>query len=946
MRGRYVRQTQQPDGTIVLLYSGDFRLEMGRRSCTADNAVIWLTPRVTGPADEPAGRRYFEITVYLSGSAEVHELGGTVLIDDVLLVRGLRTAGRIIKYQDAHATESVTDTPLYNQAVRDREAIERGEPLSGTPAPAVTRPQTPAEKNATPRLVRYHLGGTEPAYTADGEQVLVATGGVYFSQAGGPQDATLEIQAERAVVFPARRRGTSARRAVPMEETPAVAPREPLPTPPEEGAAAQKPAQPAPRKPSASDDVMANPLGGQDIRAVYLEGDVVLSLGARFVRASRLFYDFELERALILDAVFRADVPGRDVPLYVRADEIRQLSTREFAAQNAEVSTSEFYTPSYHVGAERVYLRDMTERDTVGRPVESVVGEYEMQNATLNVGGFPLLWWPYSKGRLETSETLLRGIRTGYSGDYGAEFESKWYLFNLMGMSPPPGYDASLRLDYFSSRGPAIGLDVDYERESHYGYFRGYFIHDEGEDSLGPLRRREEKPDTPERGRILWRHRQFLSEGWEATVEFSYLSDPYFLEEYEKDEYQEGKDQETVLYLKRAADVSAFEFLANWRLQEYLTQTEHLPEITYRRIGDTFLDPVLLYHESRVGAVRYRVDERQFFEESNFRNDGSSDDTFRGDVRQEAELPLKLGPVRLVPFATVRGTYWDGQPLDDGALWRGLGVYGLRGSTSLSRVFTGLESELLDIHDLRHIVSPQFAAWWAHSNTRSERITPFDYGVETVDAFYGFFGGIRQVWQTRRGPADARRTVDLVSLNLETGVFGNTDGREDDSDGWVNPLRPETSRTRNYVAGDLAYRLSDTTTFMYDFNIDMTDGAYDRHNVAIAVERSPRLAYVFGTRYAGDIDMNFIGGGWNYEISPKHITAVRSWFDIDSGQVGEVTVSYIRRLPRWYVGLNFQYDNIDDDFTISLSIWPEGIPEWTLGSRRFTGLSQSMGIRP
>ena len=73
---------------------------------------------------------------------------------------------------------------------------------------------------------------------------------------------------------------------------------------------------------------------------------------------------------------------------------------------------------------------------------------------------------------------------------------------------------------------------------------------------------------------------------------------------------------------------------------------------------------------------------------------------------------------------------------------------------------------------------------------------------------------------------------------------------------------------------------------------------------------------------------------------------MRAWFDLDRGDLGEATLAYVRRLPRWYCAVAFEYDRIDDDFSISLSIWPEGIPEWTIGSRRFTGLSTGTGIRP
>ncbi len=979
MAGRYARQWHADDGSIVVVLNGGFRLDMGKRRLLANNAVVWIE----SGQSEATGRKYYELTVYLSEDAEVREPSGTVTMDSVLLVRGLRTYGQIIKSQDAHAPESIEDSPLYQQALRDRQAIESGGWAAGAEPMGVTHPDEalkPTVKRPT-RVIRYRLPNIEPTETASGERVFVATGGVYFSQDGGPDSAMLEIRADNAVVFPAENMAAFMGTQLDSEQPEQSPASEDAPDQsPERERAGQRPPDQSPERERAgqrppdqnlererADQVEQSPAGdvgpnamaditsalgvGGDtsearVRAVYLEGDVVLSLGSRFVRARRLYYDFARSEALILDAVFRADLPEREIPLYIRAGEIRQLSAREFSADDAVVTTSEFFTPSYHIGAERIVLRDVTQRDSTGQATGPVGGQYELTNTTLNVEGVPLLWWPYSSGTLQTSETTIRRLRSAYSGDFGYELETSWYLFNLLGVEPPPGYDATLELDYLSRRGPAIGVNVDYRREDHYGLFRGYYIHDDGEDNLGPLRRSQEAPSTSERGRVLWRHRHYLPYDWEATIETAYISDANFLEEFRKPEYRTDKEQETLLHLKRARDTEAITFLANWRMLDFLTQTEHLPELAYRRIGDTFLDPVVLYHESRIGAVRRLLDNRYLIEHPTFANWGSSDVTFRLDARQEAELPLKLGALNVVPFAAVRGSYWDGQPLEDGSLWRGLGVYGVRGGISFSRVYDEIKSELLDIHRIRHIIKPDFAAWWAHSNTRSELITPFDYGIETIDDFYGFTAGVRQTWQTKRGAEGRRNTVDLLTLNLEAGVFGNTEGREDISNGYANPLRPENSRTRNYIAGDLVYRLSDTTSLLYDFNVDMNDWSYDRHNVALAVERSPRLAYVFGTRYAGDIDMNLVGGGWNYRLNKKHATAVRAWYDIESGDLGEITLAYVRKLPRWHVGVSLEYDNIDDDFTISLSIWPEGIPEWTIGSKRFNSLATSTGIRP
>jgi hypothetical protein len=965
MRGRYVRQWKE-DGTWILMFTGGFRLDMGQRHLSAHSGVVWITAAVDGE-----GRRYSVFTVYLSENACVREFGGTTIEDNVLLVSNLRTYGKIIKYSDVHSPESGVQSPLYAQALRDRAAIESGAvpPVAAPPAvvevPApgeleIARPEEAPEPEAPSGIVRYNVPGLEPALTEEGLQVYVAIGQpqqrVYFSRAGGPTSPMLEILADNAVIFPAE---DFAGGVLSGEEgEPEIEAVEPAPGQGGPEGLRQAPEN-LPGEPAPEQGPLPTKAIGRNIRAVYLEGDVLLTLGTSFIRACRLYYDFERDRAIILDATFRAELPDRNIPLYVRADEIRQLSARQFAATNAKVTTSEFHTPHYHVGAEQIVLTDTTHRDAEGRAVGNTKGQYDIRDATFNVGGVPLLWWPRVKGTFEESETSLRRIRAGYDDDFGAVLETEWYLFNLLGIPEPEGFDTTARLDYYSDRGPGTGVNVDYERPTTYGLFRGYYIHDDGRDNLGPLRRAEEEPSTNERGRVLWRHRHYLPDDWELTLEAAYFSDKNFLEEYETDEFFEGKQEETAFYLKRARGNEAVTLLSNWRMLESYTATEHRPEVTYRRLGDTFLDPLVMYHESRFGMVTYRPAELtwdnlqfQLYNERYApgpifdRNYRVTDSTARGDVRQEFELPLKLGAYNFVPFATLRGSYWDGQPRDSGALWRWFGVGGVRASTIFSRVYDSIESALFDIHRIRHIIKPEVVAWSAGSNVRSDELTPFTYGIETIDPFYGFGARVAQTWQTKRGPAGNERSVDVVTLNLGAGFFGNADDRPNISDGWVDPIRPENSWTNNYIGGDAAWRISDTTALLYDFNIDTNDWRLDRHNISFVAERSPRLSYVLGYREAKPLNLEMIGGGWNYQLTEKYTSAFRGWYDLSRGEVGEVTVAFIRKLPRWYVSVALAYDEVEDDYSISFSIWPEGVPEWALGPRRFVPLGSSTGIRP
>ena len=63
------------------------------------------------------------------------------------------------------------------------------------------------------------------------------------------------------------------------------------------------------------------------------------------------------------------------------------------------------------------------------------------------------------------------------------------------------------------------------------------------------------------------------------------------------------------------------------------------------------------------------------------------------------------------------------------------------------------------------------------------------------------------------------------------------------------------------------------------------------------------------------------------------------------GQTLDFTIAFIRRFPRWFGAISFALDEAEDDFGISLSIWPEGLPQAALGSRRFTGVTNITRLR-
>ena len=128
-------------------------------------------------------------------------------------------------------------------------------------------------------------------------------------------------------------------------------------------------------------------------------------------------------------------------------------------------------------------------------------------------------------------------------------------------------------------------------------------------------------------------------------------------------------------------------------------------------------------------------------------------------------------------------------------------------------------------------------------------------------------------------------------------------------------------------------------------NYDLNDADLDILNVSMAVERTPRLSYLIGYRFIDESESNLLGFDLNYKLTEKHSLAFRESFDLDRGETLDFTVALIRKHPRWFSAISFNLDESEDDFGVSLSIWPEGLPQAALGSRRFTGLAQTTRLQ-
>ena len=526
-----------------------------------------------------------------------------------------------------------------------------------------------------------------------------------------------------------------------------------------------------------------------------MEGDVTLNSGEMTIHANRIYYDFISQRAVMLDSTLYSVDTKRNIPMYMRASQIRQLARGEYAAKDASFSTSEFHTPHYSIGASNVYLQDTTphvEGET-GHPYDPSTHRkdehsyaFKAENATMDMGGVPIFYWPYLTGDTSEDDIPLRRIRMSNSKEYGLTLETNWNLFALAGQPQPKNFHADLNVDYYGGAALAGGVDANWKGDDYSGLFRSYALEDHGVDRLGATRT-DVNVLQDERGRVLARHQMDLGDGWTMNLEGTYISDPNFLQAFFNGEFTSEKEHETSFYLKHQDDDSALSLLGKFNLLDFTTvadqvddqfTTEKKPEAKYWRLGDSFLDMFTYYSESGVANLdtditNFTPGQLSLFpsflgppasvlaqnQTTTFRqqlqNRGwTTGDVLRGDTRQEIDMPLAIGDLKVAPYVTGRVTAWDNAFPDSqsGNTTRIWGSAGVRSSMEFWRVYArSVDSTFWNVHQLRHIIEPQFNAFATGTDQDRNDLQPFDRDVEGISRASGISLDLDQKWQTKRG---------------------------------------------------------------------------------------------------------------------------------------------------------------------------------------------------
>jgi hypothetical protein len=402
---------------------------------------------------------------------------------------------------------------------------------------------------------------------------------------------------------------------------------------------------------------------------------------------------------------------------------------------------------------------------------------------SVNIWGIPVFAWPSFYMKLAALSALpLEKVQGGKTSRFGNTIETTWGLKISKGLvdslvpfgpdTPEDDKDTWGRLrwelDWRQERGWAAGIDPSWKWGDYAGYLDTYYLRDEGPSPDNDFDKQFLPLERTDRGRARFFHRAEVTSSLRAELEFSWLSDRNVLQEFFEQEFKEGKEQETVAYLRYIDGNKGGFLMEKVRINDFQTQLEFLPKLKVILADEPILSE--LPFGWNFGEELEVVNLRQRFDDDLGLSDSQ---TWRLDSLSSLRLSVPLGLATLSSFAEARVTGWeealDGDPAD-----RFLATAGARLAMDIHGVHR-VKSDFLGLHDLRHIVHLEARAVTAFSNTL-EPGELFQYdATDGLEDFTEYSFYIGNTFQTKYIDGQEFKTRDFLEFGAEIEFYPNSE---------------------------------------------------------------------------------------------------------------------------------------------------------------------------
>ena len=533
-----------------------------------------------------------------------------------------------------------------------------------------------------------------------------------------------------------------------------------------------------------------------DTRDVLLVGNIRLYTPEQLLTGQRALFNLETKQMRSLE------FSGSKFPMLFHAFNFRALSQKEFRVNDGYLTSDDSSKPDFHVKSRTIRINTDT--------------RVVFTNSTVYIGKTPVFWFPYLFANIENNGFAFL---PGYDSRWGAYLLTA-YSFPLMS-----GVTATVRAEERQKFGPSLGFDAKmlYGKDDRsYGNLLTDYVMETQKVTTVSSPGEPAETRTTNRYRVSFQQRLFLTDDIYATANINVLSDQDFLQDFYPREYRINPQPDNALSLTKWNETYELNLICRWQVNDFQDTTERLPELVVDfKQGKFFGLPVNYDGETGVANLRRAFSNSPSVGETEFPNYAA----VRFDTFHQWSMPQTFfGWLTLTPKVGIRGTYYSqsgsftapptGQPTLDpvsgqmiivnetpgsnplnqpsaylqnkGAVFRPVANYGVEMSTKFSKAFERIQSRLLGLDGLRHVVEPylNFSGVYNMGPAPSDiyqfdrvvpstQLLPLNFpqftAVDSIDTWNIVRIGARQRLQTRRDNSTFQwLTLDsYLDLNLD-----------------------------------------------------------------------------------------------------------------------------------------------------------------------------------
>lgn len=679
------------------------------------------------------------------------------------------------------------------------------------------------------------------------------------------------------------------------------------------------------------DNAEANTLTGE----VIAQGDVTILDHGHVWRGTNFIYNFK--NGDVRSATFKT-LQG---PFRLSGEHMVGNNTNNvYIATNSYITTDDYQRPAYTIRA---------------RSITIAVGEYfEAHQATLFWGKTPIFYFPYYRRTLGQHPNNFE-FEPGYRGIFGPYLLSayNWYGNGIL--------DGTVHVDLRQERGVAAGPDLGL----HLGTwgeaaFKYYYAHDTDPTADGIS-----APHLGEnRQRASFDYTITPATNLTANVVLNYQSDPLIIRDFFEREYDTNVEPNSYAELNKLYPNYTVDVLTQPQLVNFFQTVERLPDVKVtglrQEVGDT---PVFYQNESSVGYFK------QAFSETNQSIFLTTNNDFpagapgylmtnipphdyaatRLDTFHQFLLPETFFDwLNVTPNVGGRLTYYsdvEGLGIHTNAQLRGVFNTGMDVNFKASQVFPDVESDLLDVHGLRHIIEPDIDYVYVPAPNRSPSQVPqFDYESPSIALLPIDFPDFNDI--------DAIGAENVVRLTLRNRFQTKRDkGSEEFLDLAVYTQYNFDSNTNHGFTdlySDLTFRPRSWLVLDSSIRYNMVSNQWREAIERMVIQPSTRWSLALNYRYLMNNDPfyetypgenlpghNLIMASFYYRMNENWSAHIAEQYEAQYGGLQQQEYAIYRDLRSWTACLLLRITegpNQPNDLTVALTFSLKAFPRFGLGS--------------